>query len=91
MVAVPDNKKNIARRPKIAIKFAVNTINGSEVTAKIAGMESTAKITSDASTKINTKNSGVAHNFDIGFFFVLPFEEFETRIHQERTEDIQNP
>lgn len=35
-------------------------MNGSEVTAKIAGIESTAKITSEASTKIKTKNNGVS-------------------------------
>ena len=54
MDADPASKKNIARKPKIAIKFAVKTIKGSLVTANIAGIESTAKMTSDASTKIRT-------------------------------------
>ena len=59
--ANPDNKKNMARNPKMANKFAVSTINGSVVTAKIAGIESTAKITSDNSTKTNTTANGVKY------------------------------
>ena len=37
----------------------VNTMNGSVVMAKIAGMLSTAKITSEVSIRISTRNSGV--------------------------------
>ncbi len=58
--ATPDNRKYIARRPKIANKFDVKTMKGSVVTAKIAGILSTAKITSLSSTIINTSSSGVA-------------------------------
>ncbi len=53
---------NIARRPRIANRFEVSTINGSVVTAKIAGILSTAKITSLNSTRISTSISGVAYN-----------------------------
>ncbi|VFS93671.1 Uncharacterised protein [Raoultella planticola] len=45
----------MARRPRIANRFDVSTINGSVVTAKIAGILSTAKITSLSSTRISTQ------------------------------------
>lgn len=40
----------------------VYTMNGSVVTAKMAGTESTAKTRSASSTIISAKNSGVAHH-----------------------------
>ena len=40
--------------------FEVSTMNGSVVTAKIAGMLSTASITSLTSTSTSTSSSGVA-------------------------------
>jgi len=40
--------------------FDVNTMNGSRVTAKMAGIESTAKMTSVTSTRISAMSSGVA-------------------------------
>ena len=40
--------KNIALRPRIAKMLLVKTTNGSSVTAKMAGIESTAKIMSPA-------------------------------------------
>ena len=49
---------------RIANRFEVSTINGSVVTAKIAGMLSTAKITSLNSTRISTSIS------DVGRFFM---------------------
>ena len=50
----------MARRPSSANALAVKTRNGSSVTAKIAGMESTAKTTSVTSTRTRTASSGVA-------------------------------
>ena len=50
----------MARRPRIAKAFEVNTRNGSCVTAKIAGMESIAKTMSVTSTSTSTMSSGVA-------------------------------
>ena len=41
--------------------FEVKTMKGSLVTAKMAGMESTAKTTSVTSTVISAMNSGVAN------------------------------
>ena len=55
------NKKYKARSPNIAKILEVNTIKGSSVIAKIAGMLSTAKISSLTSTKINTRKSGVTY------------------------------
>ena len=52
----------MARRPRMANRFEVSTINGSVVTAKIAGILSTAKITSLSSTRISTSSSGVANS-----------------------------
>ncbi|MNL82358.1 hypothetical protein D3C87_2097230 [compost metagenome] len=57
------NKKNIERKPKIAKIFEKNTIYGSLVTAKIAGIESTAKIRSANSITNKTMNSGVTKVF----------------------------
>jgi len=51
-----------ARRPKIAKAFDVKTRNGSSVTAKIAGIESTAKMMSVVSTSTRTARSGVANH-----------------------------
>ena len=53
-------RKYIALKPKTAKILDVNTMNGSVVTAKTAGMLSTANITSLNSIMIKTKNSGVA-------------------------------
>ena len=60
--ATPASRKYIARRPKIANRFEVSTMNGSVVTAKIAGILSTAKMTSLSSTRINTSISGVTNS-----------------------------
>jgi hypothetical protein len=54
-------KKNRERRPRIAKTLEVNTMKTSVVTPKIAGMESTANITSATSTTISTISKGVAH------------------------------
>ena len=54
------SRKYMARSPMIAKIFEVNTMNGSVVTAKIAGMLSTAKTKSLASINTNTSNIGVA-------------------------------
>ena len=56
---IPANKKNIERSPKMAKILEKNTMYGSLVTEKIAGMESTAKIRSVNSIIIKTRNSGV--------------------------------
>ena len=58
--AMSASRKYIARRPRIAKTFEVSTMNGSVVIAKIAGIESTAKIRSVISTRTSTRNSGVA-------------------------------
>ena len=57
---MPASRKYIARRPRIAKTFDVSTMNGSIVIAKIAGIESTAKITSTMPISRITTNSGVA-------------------------------
>ncbi|KAG0914151.1 hypothetical protein G6F31_021422 [Rhizopus arrhizus] len=57
--AMPASRKNIARRPSTANTLEVSTMNGSVVIAKIAGMLSTAKITSVTAIRISTANSGV--------------------------------
>ena len=49
----------MARRPSTANTLEVSTMNGSEVMAKIAGMLSTAKITSVTAIITSTTNSGV--------------------------------
>ena len=51
----------MARRPSRADASAVKTRNGSSVTAKMAGIESTANTTSVASTSTRTASSGVAN------------------------------
>ena len=48
------------RRPSTANTFELNTRNGWLVTAKIAGIESTANMTSEVSTNISTTKSRVA-------------------------------
>ena len=53
------NRKNIDLNPIIAKILEKKTIYGSLVTAKIAGIESTAKIKSVNSTISKTKKSGV--------------------------------
>ena len=50
----------MARRPRMAKAFDANTRNGSCDTARIAGTESTAKITSVTSTTTSAASSGVA-------------------------------
>ncbi len=45
----------------MAKAFDVNTRNGSRVTARMAGIESTAKTTSVSSTMTSATNSGVAY------------------------------
>jgi len=57
---IPASRKNNERSPKIAKMLEVNTMNGSVVTAKIAGIESSAKITSVNSTSKSAVNRGVA-------------------------------
>jgi hypothetical protein len=56
---MPASRKNIARRPSTANTLEVSTMNGSVVIAKMAGMLSTAKITSVTAIRISTTNSGV--------------------------------
>ena len=55
----PANIKYIDRNPRIANMFDVKTINGSRVSAKIAGTESTAKIMSLSSKNTSARKSGV--------------------------------
>lgn len=52
------NRKYIARSPRMANKLEVNTINGSVVTAKIAGMLSREKMASLNSTMNSASKSG---------------------------------
>ena len=59
-LATAASKKYIARNPKMANTLLVSTINGSLVIANIAGIESTAKITSVSAIRQITMNSGVA-------------------------------
>ncbi|MNI94310.1 hypothetical protein D3C73_1523890 [compost metagenome] len=54
------SRKYSARSPIIAKMFEVKMMNGSVVTAKIAGMLSTANIRSLASISTSTRNIGVA-------------------------------
>ena len=54
------SRKYSARRPRMAKAFDANTMNCSRLTARTAGTESTAKITSVASISTSTANSGVA-------------------------------
>ena len=50
----------MARKPRMANTLLVSTMNGSLVMAKMAGMESTAKITSVSPTRQITISNGVA-------------------------------
>ena len=52
--------KYMARNPRMANTFEVNTINGSRDTAKMAGTESTAKMMSLISSISSATSSGVA-------------------------------
>ena len=47
----------------MAKAFEANTMNGSRLTARMAGTESTANTTSVASMRTSTANSGVATRF----------------------------
>ena len=53
------SRKYSARSPSTANTFEVSTMKGSVVMAKIAGIESTAKITSVTPIITSTTNSGV--------------------------------
>ena len=57
---MPARQKYSARSPRMAKAFEANTMNGSRLTARIAGIESTANTTSVVSIRISTANSGVA-------------------------------
>jgi hypothetical protein len=50
MSMTPVRRKKRARSPRMAKTLEVYTMNGSKVIAKMAGIESTAKITSVVST-----------------------------------------
>ncbi len=54
--------KYIERRPRIANTFEVNTMNGSRVSAKIAGTESIANTMSLPSRQRSATSNGVAHS-----------------------------
>ena len=58
---IPASAKYRARSPKIAKTFEVYTINGSLEIPKIAGIESTANITSVDSITTKTNNNNVAY------------------------------
>ena len=49
----------------MAKAFEENTMNGSRDTARMAGMESTAKTTSVVSTRMSTANRGVASSLPV--------------------------
>ena len=57
--ATSTSRKYRARKPMMANRFDVKTMNGSVVMAKIAGIESTANTRSVTSIRISTRNSGV--------------------------------
>src|SRR3546814_20387501 len=57
---MPPSTKYSERRPRMAKALDANTMNGSRLTARMAGTESTANTTSVASIRISTVNSGVA-------------------------------
>jgi hypothetical protein len=59
---IPATAKYSARGPSTAMMLLVNTRNGSDVMAKIAGIESTAKTKSDVSIVIKVRASGVRAN-----------------------------
>ena len=56
-------RANATAKAISAKAFAVKTRNGSCVTAKMAGIESTAKMMSVVSTSTRTASSGVASHF----------------------------
>ena len=56
----PASRKYMARRPRMAQTFDVNTMSGSRVSAKMAGTESTANTTSLTSRNTSATSSGVA-------------------------------
>ena len=56
--AASASRKYSDRRPRIANALLVNTMNGSVVTAKMAGMESTAKMRSVVSTAMSASSRG---------------------------------
>ena len=58
-----ETTKNKERKPKIANMLEKKTMYGSRVTAKTAGIESTANTMSENSMSNNTKNRGVTNNF----------------------------
>ena len=58
--AMPASRKYSDRSPMMAKAFDEKTRNGSRLTARMAGTESTAKITSVASMRTSTVNRGVA-------------------------------
>lgn len=58
-------RKKRERKPRIAKILEKKTIKGSRETAKIAGIESNAKIKSENSIIIKTKNSGVKKSFPL--------------------------
>src|SRR5690606_696162 len=66
------NRKNIDRSPRIAKMLEKNTMYGSLVTAKIAGMESTAKMRSVNSMTNSTRNRGVTYLFAFSRWKNLP-------------------
>ena len=60
MPSMPARAKYSDRRPRMAKTLLVNTRNGSAVMAKMAGIESTAKIRSVVSTMTRAKANGVS-------------------------------
>jgi len=64
---IPANEKNKDRNPRMAKAFDVKTIKVSVVIASMAGTESTANMISVVSTRIRTKNRGVANHFPCCF------------------------
>lgn len=70
---MPAKAKYKDLKPKIAKILDVKTINESVVIAKIAGIESIAKITSVNSTAMRVRNSGVMWVLPFSFIKNLPF------------------
>src|SRR5690606_9125057 len=67
------SRKNIDRSPNMAKMLEKKTIYGSLVTAKIAGMESTAKMRSVNSITNKTRKSGVMYRFPFSRWKKSPF------------------
>src|SRR5690554_5186453 len=61
--SMPTIKKYIDRKPITASMFELNTMKGSAVMARMAGMLSMAKNRSVSSMMISATNSGVAYFF----------------------------